>query len=163
MKECQVSNMASPSVSAPTEINLEPQEKLLMTYWGAISRLSSFFVRYPFRQRLPKSWSPLFCLQVHQLGGCFCWSADPFYHSSPQSITSQGEVTMWHFWLWIPSRWGGCHSQSKGQRFCKRESFFGPFVLLSSSCLECEPGAQRSSSYPAMRKQLIQGWKRASC
>lgn len=122
----------SPSVSAPTEIKHRRNSPWFTEELFPVSPAFPFALLQllGWRQRLPKSWSPLFCCQVHQLGGCFCWPADPFYHSSSQSITSQGEVTMWHFWLWIPSKEGGCHSQSEGQRFYKRESFFGPLFFF---------------------------------
>lgn len=50
----------------------------------------------------------------------------------------------------------------QGRVFLKEKMCFGPFVLLSS-CLECEDGAQRSSSQLAMRRQHIQGGKQTAC
>lgn len=56
------------------------------------------------RQSLPRGWSLLFCLQVHQLHGCLCWSHDP----SPSTILLPNHLSAigdtWQFWFWILSR-----------------------------------------------------------
>lgn len=134
--------------------------------------LFAVFPAFPFpilqllwwRQSLPRRWSLLFCLQVHQLHSCLYRSSDP----SPSTILLPNHLSVigdtGQFWFWILSRWKfleGAIANLKGRAFLKELFFFWPFVLLSSS-LECKDAAQRSTSHLAMRRQLIQGWKIAS-
>lgn len=131
----------------PPEIDLETQRKLPFITEELFPACPAFpftILQLPWRtQRLARGWSPLLCLQVHQL----CLSVGrpiPFYHPSPWPPFNERWPWLFGFGCWDVGRssWGGCYSQSKRQSLSNRGSFFGPSFFFHLPAWNAQMGSR---------------------